>query len=275
MLPIPASAAPPQLRHESRLPTVSRRVHPRRSEYLHRLLDFHQIDWEFAIAQMICLCVAPRKVYQFVDYRKQTKNTMVRDDPGFVILLLGLLSATSLAYCIALQIPLFGRLFLAVLFPAALYLLTGAIVATAIYSFAKHQKGWPPYRPVGGPFPGSPQPDSSAGAVEWGYCFDVHTNGVFPVFLICSVLQYLMLPLLLKLVPSSVSTLLSNALYAAAGVYYCYIASLGYSRVSNLPGNAVLLLYPTVIIIATAVLLTLCGVNLTKLVLRIFLLMFQ
>ena len=34
--------------------------------------------------------------------------------------------------------------------------------------------------------------------VEFGYCFDVHCNAFFPVFVFLYVIQYLVMPLLMK-----------------------------------------------------------------------------
>jgi UNC-50 family len=34
--------------------------------------------------------------------------------------------------------------------------------------------------------------------LEFGYCFDVHCNAFFPVFVLLYVVQYLMMPLLIK-----------------------------------------------------------------------------
>ena len=50
--------------------------------------------------------------------------------------------------------------------------------------------------------------------VEWLYCFDVHCNAFLPVFLVCYVVQYFLLPVLLF--DSFLSILISALLNTAA-----------------------------------------------------------
>lgn len=244
-------------------------------EYLRRVIHLRQVDWEFAVAQMICLCISPRKVYQFVDYHKQTKNTWARDDPGFVILLVLLMLGTSFSYSITFQIPFFsGYFILAILFPSLLYFISGIILATVGCALARYHSRFDVFRYHRQQSTSFPQPATDIEPLEWTYCFDIHSNGIFPMFLICSVLQFLLLPLLLKLVPSFVSTLISNTLYAIAGCYYCYVASLGYSKLPFIP-NAVLFLYPAVIIVFSVILLAIFNINMTRLYLTVFVSLFK
>lgn len=76
-------------------------------KYLRRLLKFKQMDFEFALWQMLYLFISPQKVYRNVNYRKrkyflfysflvpvlilcfclETKSQFARDDPAFVVLL--------------------------------------------------------------------------------------------------------------------------------------------------------------------------------------------
>lgn len=78
--------------------------------------------------------------------------------------------------------------------------------------------------------------------LEFGYCFDVHCNAFFPVFVWLYVVQYLIMPLLMKDLwydtPGGselmrcvcrISLFLGNTLYAVALLYYSYITFLGYS----------------------------------------------
>lgn len=76
------------------------------SKYLRRLIKFRQMDFEFALWQMLYLFVAPQKVYRNFGYRKgepsiasrrfnsaniiflETKSQFARDDPAFLVLLL-------------------------------------------------------------------------------------------------------------------------------------------------------------------------------------------
>ena len=56
----------------------------------------------------------------------------------------------------------------------------------------------------------------------------MHCNAFFPLFLLLYVLQFLLLPVLLR--GGLVATLLSNSLYAAAFAAYHYLTFLGYSE---------------------------------------------
>lgn len=59
----------------------------KRYKYLRRLLHFRQMDFEFAVWQMLYLFTSPQKVYRNFHYRKQTKDQWARDDPAFLVLL--------------------------------------------------------------------------------------------------------------------------------------------------------------------------------------------
>merc|ERR1719262_464925 len=59
----------------------------KRYKYLRRIFMFRQMDFEFAIWQLINLCIAPQKVYLNFQHRKRTKDQWARDDPSFLILL--------------------------------------------------------------------------------------------------------------------------------------------------------------------------------------------
>lgn len=59
----------------------------KRYKYLRRLLHFKQMDFEFALWQMLYLFTSPQRVYRNFHYRKQTKDQWARDDPAFLVLL--------------------------------------------------------------------------------------------------------------------------------------------------------------------------------------------
>lgn len=46
-------------------------------KYLRRLLKFDQMDFEFALWQMLYLFVSPQKVYRNFNYRKRKQNTIL------------------------------------------------------------------------------------------------------------------------------------------------------------------------------------------------------
>lgn len=59
----------------------------KRYKYLRRLLHFKQMDFDFAVWQMLYLFTSPQRVYRNFHYRKQTKDQWARDDPAFLVLL--------------------------------------------------------------------------------------------------------------------------------------------------------------------------------------------
>lgn len=59
----------------------------KRYKYMRRLLHFRQMDFEFALWQMLYLFTSPQRVYRNFHYRKQTKDQWARDDPAFLVLL--------------------------------------------------------------------------------------------------------------------------------------------------------------------------------------------
>ena len=59
----------------------------KRYKYLRRLLHVKQMDFDFAIWQMLYLFTSPQRVYRNFHYRKQTKDQWARDDPAFLVLL--------------------------------------------------------------------------------------------------------------------------------------------------------------------------------------------
>jgi hypothetical protein len=69
---------------------------------------------------------------------------------------------------------------------------------------------------------------SSDQDVEWGYCFDVHLNAFFPMFVLIHVLMPLLFYGLIDY-PYFLSRLLGNSIWCVAVFYYIYITFLGYT----------------------------------------------
>lgn len=77
--------------------------------------------------------------------------------------------------------------------------------------------------------------------LEWLYAFDVHCIAFFPVFMLCYVLQFFLLPWLIK--ATFLARLASNVLYAFATCYYFYITFRGYLELPFLERQEIFL-YP-------------------------------
>eukprot|EP00931_Biecheleriopsis_adriatica_P004753 TRINITY_DN106382_c0_g1_i1.p1 TRINITY_DN106382_c0_g1~~TRINITY_DN106382_c0_g1_i1.p1 ORF type:complete len:247 (-),score=25.40 TRINITY_DN106382_c0_g1_i1:50-790(-) len=238
---------------ESERPTFSHS--PSVSEYLRRMIQYAQMDIDYTFAQMLYLCLAPRKVYQLTSYRKQTKNQWARDDPAFVVVMIWFLAVAAIAYGIAFNANGALYIHLLFLFIGVHFLLVGAIIASVSWFVANN------YLRAAQSFHGVEQ------RMEWMYAFDIHCNSFFPLFLVLYVLHYFMLPLLLQ--PTLVAAVLSNSLYAGALCYYLYIMSLGYSMLPFLERTEVIL-YPSGVVVLLALVLSLLKVNLTQLSIHTF-----
>ncbi|KAI8826305.1 hypothetical protein HDU78_010477 [Chytriomyces hyalinus] len=182
--------------------------------YLRRMIQIPQMDFEFALWQMLYLLVSPRRVYRNIFYHKQTKNQWARDDPAFVVLQLLFISITAVAYGIAYKLGVIGTFKLILFMGLIDFLLIGAIVASIVWFCANN-------------FLVQQQIHSATQAVEWAYCFDVHCNAFFPVFLITYVVQFFFIPIVTQ--AGWLPLFVGNSLYMAAITYYFYLTHLGYN----------------------------------------------
>eukprot|EP00918_Siedleckia_nematoides_P106989 GHVU01233310.1.p1 GENE.GHVU01233310.1~~GHVU01233310.1.p1 ORF type:complete len:261 (+),score=22.51 GHVU01233310.1:137-919(+) len=208
-------------------------------DYLHRIFSRNQMDFEYAFAQMTYLCVSPRRVARWAQYRKQTKNRFARDDPSFTLLLLIFLIGSGLAYGVA-----FGSkgwsLVLSCALPPVSFLGFGVLVSSATYIVAEHflrstdaSEVWQDSQR---------REEEMKGQIEWAYCFDVHCNAAFASFIISWVLQYLLLPIIIK--DTFVPAVVANSLHFASVVFYCYVTTLGFNVIPCISNAEVFLTYP-------------------------------
>eukprot|EP00930_Biecheleria_cincta_P059005 TRINITY_DN44771_c0_g1_i1.p1 TRINITY_DN44771_c0_g1~~TRINITY_DN44771_c0_g1_i1.p1 ORF type:complete len:265 (-),score=38.15 TRINITY_DN44771_c0_g1_i1:52-789(-) len=236
MLPVHVESERPMFSHS-----------PSLSEYLRRMIQYAQMDIDYTFAQMLYLCLAPRKVYQLTSYRKQTKNQWARDDPAFVVVMIFFLTIAALAYSVALQAGGAGFLHILVLFVGVNFLLAGLVIASAAWFVANNYLRAKSFHGV-------------EQRVEWMYAFDIHCNSFFPSFLVLYVLHYFLLPLVVQ--PTLTAAVVSNSLHAGAMCYYLYIMSLGYNALPFLERTEVFL-YPSGVLVLAGIVLSLLRVNLT------------
>ncbi|CDW54205.1 Protein unc-50 [Trichuris trichiura] len=194
------------------------------SRYFRRLIDYRQMDFEFALWQMLYLMVAPRKVYRNFMYRKRTKDQWARDDPAFLVALSAALFLSSVLYAFSLWLSAFGffKFLMWVVFIDCIG--TGMVIATMMWALSN------------GFLRRTNDQD-----VEWGYCFDVHLNAFFPVLVFLHVILPIVYPVLNGI--PLLSCLVGNALWFIAVSYYIYITFLGYAALSFLK-NVHVFLYP-------------------------------
>ncbi|KAK9448324.1 UNC-50 family-domain-containing protein [Limtongia smithiae] len=185
---------------------------------LRRLLKPPTLDFETAIWEICYLFISPKKVYRQMYYR--TKDTWARDDPSFVLVLSGFLILSAIAWGVAYSpgfFPIVRLMFDMVLVD---FLLVGSVLATlswfCVNRFLRQRMG----RGV----MSMTQQDTN---IEWAYCFDVHCNSFLIIWFCLYVLQFVMLPIILK--NNWFSLFLGNSLYLGAFTYYVIITYLGFS----------------------------------------------
>jgi len=146
----------------------------KRYKYLRRIFHFRQMDFEFALWQMLYLFYRPQQVYRNFQYRKETKAQYARDDPAFLVLLSAVLIVTSAGFSFTLGIHFWGfvKFLLYVIFVDMVGV--GLVVATLLWWVSNNFLLKPAHR------------DQD---VEWGFCFDVHLNAFFPILVILHFFQ--------------------------------------------------------------------------------------
>ncbi|KAI8800603.1 protein unc-50 [Cladochytrium replicatum] len=221
--------------------------------YFRRLSSFPQMDFEFALWQMLYLCISPRRVYRNIYYHKQTKNQWARDDPAFVVILSFFLMVAAVAYGVAYSQGFFGVLRLIAYMIFVDFVVVGLVVATCTWAF-------------GNRFLIQHSLHSTEQSVEWAYAFDVHCNSFFPTFLLTYVLQFFFIPILTQ--DSWICLFFGNTLYLVAGCYYVYITFLGFSALPFLK-NTTIFLYP-IVVLGILYVISLFGFNISKTVLDIY-----
>ncbi|KAK9464436.1 UNC-50 [Lipomyces arxii] len=227
---------------------------------LRRLLKPPTLDFETAVWEICYMFIAPKKVYRQIYYHvSETKNSWARDDPSFVLLLSGFLMLSAIAWGVAYSpgfLPILRLMFNIVLID---FLLVGSIVATAGWflagRFLKH-------RSTRGVMSMSQQDTN----LEWAYCFDVHCNAFLIIWLCLYVLQFVMLPIIVK--DNWFCMLLGNLLYLGAFSYYTVITYLGYSALPFLERTE-MILFP-ILLFVLLFLASLFGYNIASHVVKLY-----
>merc|ERR1719334_2772258 len=69
-------------------------------EYLGRILNVSQMDFQYALWQMSRLLVSPSRVYNSTKTRQLIRGQFARDDPAFIVILLCLMTASNVVYTV-------------------------------------------------------------------------------------------------------------------------------------------------------------------------------
>lgn len=220
-------------------------------KYLRKLLKFDQMDFEFAVWQMIFLFISPQKVYRNFQNRKQTKSQFARDDPAFLVLITCCFCISTVGFAIVLSLKFFQ--FVKLLFYMVFidYIAIGLLITT-LFWFAANR-----YLRI-----------DRTQDVEWGYAFDIHLNAMFPSLIILHVFQLILYNALINN-NSFFGRFLGNTFWFIAIGYYIYITSLGYANIEILHKTHLLLSSLPVILLTYVI--TLCaGINISYLVMEFY-----
>ncbi|KAK9480563.1 UNC-50 family-domain-containing protein [Lipomyces japonicus] len=184
---------------------------------------------------------------------QQTKNTWARDDPSFALLLSGFFTLSAIAWGIAYSPGFVPILRLIVNFVLIDFLVVGVVVATIGWvvtgRFLKQRSGRATL---------NVNPQESE--LEWAYCFDVHCNAFLIIWFALYVVQFILLPVIIR--ESWFSLLLGNLLYLGAFSYYIVITYLGYNALPFLERTEFIL--SPILVFVILFLASLFGFNIAK-----------
>nr|CAH8846462.1 unnamed protein product [Trichobilharzia regenti] len=208
----------------------------KRSRYFRRLAHVGHMDFEYAIWQMWQLFVGPQRVFRNFKYR--SRQQWARDDPAFLVLMMGFLVFTSLGFavCMSLNVLQAFEFVLWVVFVD--FISISLLQATFLWIITNHffidlsRARSLQLTALASDTENNPE-------VEWGYAFDVHLNGFFPALCILHLLQLPFLYMILK--NWFIGRLLGNTFWLASFIYYTYITFLGYRALPFLKRTTVLL----------------------------------
>ncbi|XP_023013471.1 unc50 RNA binding protein [Leptinotarsa decemlineata] len=187
------------------------------ARYMRKIFKFDQMDFQFALWQMLYLFIAPQKLIKVFRARKLSKSQYARDDPAFLVLFAGALSITTVGFSIVLKLSFlqFVKFLFFVVFVDCIGL--GLLVATLFWyltnTFLK--------------------PKTNLQDVEWGFSFDVHLNAFFPPLIL---LHFIQLFFYNGIISHDwfLSILLGNTFWLCSCLYYFYITFLGYNALQIL-----------------------------------------
>jgi len=241
----------------------------------------------YALWFLLQLVTSPKTAHRHVSYHRQSKGRWSRDDPSFTLLVAALCLGGALSHAAALAHGLGSAVRGTLLAVVVGFLGSGVVMAAVGWSLANAGPG---VRGGGGGSEGttttttagvssSSSPDassfSSSEPVELAYCFDVHANAFSAVALLLYCGQVVLLPFLLLTSKGGaappfvfLSSLLSNALFAASAASYWYLTFLGFAALPAVgPQRAQVALWPGIVGVGLAPVFALAGVNPSRLVL--------
>jgi len=270
-----------------------------------RLFTWRLIDWDFVTTQLALNIVNPKRCYEFASYRKQTRQSYAKDDPGVFLVNIVQVLICGLAYGLSLlpqssqglspQAFLFGF----IIWPVCLF--TGVVLAGATGLFYLLRWYGRTHSAVIR-FPLVDQerlvellgrrllksdmtvrkrkPNTSTAQdlldreIEWLYCFDVMNNILFVFVLVAFAVQLLFLPVVLpsgeaSVVVRIVGCCVSSGFMSVAAIYMVFHAALAISVLSPLVADlSVLFFLPLAVILCVFIVLIPLQVSATHVMLK-------
>lgn len=200
---------------------------------MHRLFRPRTLDFENAIWEVFNLVVNPKKMFRHnYTYKSNGRNSYLRDDPSFLILLTGLLSISAIAWGATYKNSLWE--IIKVIFTMVFFdfFLSGIVFATILWFVAN--KLFNPQFALSNVVSNTAK--FSVNYIDWAFCFDVHCNSFFIIMCLLYIVQFFMLPLLMH-EKSYLATILGNTLYFGAIGHYFVITFYGFNSLP-LIGNS-------------------------------------
>ncbi|CCH45543.1 putative membrane protein [Wickerhamomyces ciferrii] len=220
--------------------------------FIKRFFKPPTLDFETAIWEIFYLIVSPKRVYKSLYYHKQTKNRWARDDPSFMILLVGFLTLSAIAWGVAYSPNIISILKLILYMVFIDFFIVGVFISTLGWFLANR-------------FFRKRNTNNTIGAVtegdlEWAYCFDVHCNSFLVIWVLLYMIQFILLPLLTM--SNWFGLFLGNTLYFISISYYFIITFYGYNALPFLE-HTQLILFP-IGIFSVLYFISLFGFNVAK-----------
>nr|VZI15661.1 unnamed protein product [Spirometra erinaceieuropaei] len=187
LMPPPTGDSPPPVRRT------------RSGRHVHWPDRFKQMDFEYALWQMVNIFSSPQKLYRNFSYHHSTGNQWARDDPAFLILLLPWIFVSSIAISAIIRHTFFQWFKLLMWSIFVDCIASGMVVCTLLWILSnrwmirKDPSKWLARRSRR--FSAASDDSSEDGSqlvppdVEWAYAFDIHLNAYFPCIVVLRVLQ--------------------------------------------------------------------------------------
>lgn len=190
-----------------------------------RLFRPRTLDFENAVWEVFNLVVNPKKMFRNnYTYKSSGRNSYLRDDPSFLLLLTALLFVSAIAWGatyksgvwevikVIFNMVFFDFFFLGLIFSTILWFVANKLF-NAQFSWKDVFANTAKY---------------SVSYIDWAFCFDVHCSSFFIIMCDLYVLQFFMLPLLMH-ENSILASILGNTLYFGAIGHYFVITFYGFN----------------------------------------------